>query len=243
MNRGYVNLWRKSLDSGWLKNHTVWILWSYCLLKASHKEHDVIIGWQTVHLLPGQFVFGLLKASNETGLTMRQIRTALAFLKKAGNVTIKTTNKFSVITIINWGIYQGGKPGERQAKRQAGDKQATTYNNGNNGKNKYSCPQKAIVDLFHARLPELAKVKVWSEKRQAALRARWSQAVPNNNGLKSNCIEWWAGYFDYVRESDFLMGRVEPTPGKGPFEPNLEWLVIKKNFINILEGKYHRRGA
>lgn len=150
----------------------------------------------------------------------------------------QNNNVIAYYSIINYDRYQGDGP---QNGPQTGHKQYRN-NNGNNGNNKDLCPQRAIVGLFHERLPELAKVKIWSEKRQAALRARWKQAVENNNGLKSNCIEWWAGYFDYVRESDFLMGRVDPQPGRTQFAANLEWLVIKKNFINILEGKYHGRG-
>lgn len=107
MNRGYVRLWRKSLDAGWIKNHKLWAFWSYCLMKASYKEFDAIIGLQVVHLTPGQFVFGRKKAAKETGLTEQEIRTIIDFLRKAGNLTIKTTNKFSVITIINWPTYQG----------------------------------------------------------------------------------------------------------------------------------------
>ncbi|MFA7185604.1 MAG: hypothetical protein WC082_11955 [Victivallales bacterium] len=107
MNRGYVHFWRKSLDSGWLRNHQLWVFWSYCLLKATHREYDAIVGLQRVHLNPGQFIFGRRQASIETGLTERQIRTIIEFLKKAGNLTIKTTNRFSIISIINWDIYQG----------------------------------------------------------------------------------------------------------------------------------------
>ena len=106
MNRGYIRLWRKSLDAGWIKNHKLWAFWSYCLLKASYREYDAIVGLQIVHLLPGQFIFGRKKASEETGLTEREVRTIVEFLKKAGNLTIKTTNRFSIITIINWTSYQ-----------------------------------------------------------------------------------------------------------------------------------------
>ena len=106
MNRGYIRTWRKVLDSGWLKNHKLWAFWSYCLLKASYREYDAIVGLQVVHLLPGQFVFGLKKATLETGLSIQEIRTIIAFLIKAGNLTIKSTNKFSIITIMNWGMYQ-----------------------------------------------------------------------------------------------------------------------------------------
>jgi len=76
-------------------------------LKASYKEFDAIVGLQVVHLMPGQFVFGLHVASKETGLSIQEIRTIVDFLRKAGNLTIKSTNKFSVITIINWPTYQG----------------------------------------------------------------------------------------------------------------------------------------
>ncbi len=107
MNRGYGRLWRKSLDAGWIRNHKLWAFWTYCLMKASYKEFDAIVGLQVVHLMPGQFVFGRKIASKETGLTEQEIRTIIDFLKKCGNLTIKTTNKFSIITIINWHIYQG----------------------------------------------------------------------------------------------------------------------------------------
>ncbi len=122
MNRGYVKLWRKSLDAGWIKNPKLWAFWTYCLMKASHKEFDAIVGLQVVHLLPGQFVFGRKKASKETGLTEREIRTIIDFLIKAGNLTIKTTNKFSVITVINWPIYQS----EAIENDQLNDQQVTS---------------------------------------------------------------------------------------------------------------------
>jgi len=106
MQRGYIKVWRKTIDSGWLQNHKLCSFWLWCLLKASHKEYDLIVGCQKVHLMPGDFVFGLNKASEELAMSIRSIRTILAFLKTSQNLTIKTTNKFSVISIVNWDIYQ-----------------------------------------------------------------------------------------------------------------------------------------
>jgi hypothetical protein len=105
-NEGWVKLWRSSLENGWLRNHKLWVFWSYCLLKASHKEHKVIVGNQQVTLQPGQFIFGRKVAAQETGLSERNIRTNIDVLRNLQNMTIKTTNKFSVITIVNWGSYQ-----------------------------------------------------------------------------------------------------------------------------------------
>lgn len=127
MNKGYVKLWRKSLDAGWIKNHKLWVFWTYCLMKASHKPYKAIVGNQEVFLEVGQFVTGLRVISRETGLSIREIRTVLAFLINAGNVTIKTTNKFSIITIVNWNTYQSGE-GENDTlkdKRPTNDRQHT----------------------------------------------------------------------------------------------------------------------
>jgi len=118
MNRGYVRLWRKSLDAGWIKNHKLWAFWTWCLLKASHKGVYIIVGYQKVNLLPGQFVFGRKKASKETGLTEREIRTIIDFLKTSGNLTIKSTNKFSIITIVNWRTYQADEVDNDQQNDQ-----------------------------------------------------------------------------------------------------------------------------
>jgi hypothetical protein len=129
MDKGYIKLWRKSLHDGWIKNHAVWIFWTYCLMKATHKEYNAMIGAQIIPLLPGQFVFGLYKASEETGLSIQQIRTSIKFLEKSENLTSKTTNKYSVITIINWGIYQGQEnENNNQINKPITNKQQTNNN-------------------------------------------------------------------------------------------------------------------
>jgi len=53
-------------------------------------------------------------------------------LKTTGEVAVKTTNKFSVITLVNWALYQSGNDiatskttHNRSDKRQTSDRQAT----------------------------------------------------------------------------------------------------------------------
>ena len=107
MFRGYIKVWRKVLDTGILKNHKLWSFWMWCLLKASHEKHKVLVGYQEVELQEGQFIFGRKNASEELNMSEQNIRTVLKNLEKSKNLTIKTTNKFSVITILNWELYQG----------------------------------------------------------------------------------------------------------------------------------------
>ena len=112
---GYVKVFRKALERGWLKNHTLWTFWTYCLLRANHTETDAIVGYQTIRLKPGQFIFGRKKAAVDLNMSEQQIRTCIKFLHKVEqNITIETTNKYSIITIVNWHIYQGKEPSNNQ---------------------------------------------------------------------------------------------------------------------------------
>jgi hypothetical protein len=128
--QGYIKLWRKSINSGLIKNHNVWIFWTWCLLKANHQpDFKQVVGFQEVLLQPGQFIFGLKKASEETGLSIQKIRTCIKFLEKYQNLTYKPTNKFSVISIINWSIYQGSdKENNNQSNKHVTSRQQAGNN-------------------------------------------------------------------------------------------------------------------
>lgn len=152
MKKGYIKLYRKLLESGMLKNPHLTTFWIWCLLKASHKKTKALVGYQEIALNPGQFIFGRKKASEEIGVTPQRIRTCLNFLKKTQRLTIKTTNKFSIITIIKWGDYQSDiQQDNQQTNQQLTNNQPTTNQqlttNKNvkecikNVKNESSCPE------------------------------------------------------------------------------------------------------
>ena len=111
-------------------------------MKSTHKQYKCLIGLQEIELNPGQFVFGRKKCSIETGLSEQIVRSCLLSLKSTNNLTIKTTNKFSIISITNWDSYQvdecefnqqiTSKPTNNQPTN---NQQITTYKNIKNIKN------------------------------------------------------------------------------------------------------------
>jgi len=116
-------------------------LFIHLLLTANHKEGR----WQGYTIGRGQLITGLLKLNEDTGLTIRELRTSFDKLKKTGELTIKTTNKFRIITICKYDTYQSIKnENDKQydnqidkqttSNRQTNDKQPTTNNNENNNK-------------------------------------------------------------------------------------------------------------
>lgn len=117
-------------------------LWMLCLLEASHKEHEQLVGRQIVKLEPGEFVTGryaLAEAYNSGMKKNEKVneRTLWRWMKTLEDgdfLTIKSTTKYSVISIKNWNLYQ---PSDQPVsnKRPANVHQVSTNNNGNNGNN------------------------------------------------------------------------------------------------------------
>ncbi len=119
---GWIKLHRKIVDSQIFSDPDILRLWIYCLAKASYEERTVLFDKQEVHLLPGQFITGRfsLHAEYNAGVAPRKKikdTTLWSWLKKLesyGNIDIKTTNKYSVVSIVKWSEYQDTLTTERQ---------------------------------------------------------------------------------------------------------------------------------
>lgn len=189
MNQGYVKLWRKSVDAGWIKNHKLWAFWTYCLMKASYKEYDAIVGLQVVHLLPGQFIFGRKKAAKETGLSEQEIRTIIDFLRKCENLTIKTTNKYSIITVVNWPIYQGDeKENNHQVNQPLTNKEPHTRSKALKNKN----PPEEILSEISVLEERYSDQETINQAFQAISSTRKSNRIADS--VKRSILQSWETY-------------------------------------------------
>lgn len=125
MSGDYIKLSRKILEWEWYKNVNTKVLFLHCLLKANWKDGK----FEGTTVPRGSFISSITKLSEETKLTSRQVRTSIEHLKKTGELTVKTTNKYSIFTINNYCLYQEiGTQNDIQTtfKRQTNDIQTTT---------------------------------------------------------------------------------------------------------------------
>lgn len=133
MNTGWIKLYRKSMESTVWKNPVVWMIWSWILLKANHGSVKLPFNGSDIELTEGQFITGINKALGEMpSLTAQKYRTAIGYLKLTGRITIKTTNKFSLITIVKWEVHQKDNTQTNKPltnEQQTNNKQITTNNN------------------------------------------------------------------------------------------------------------------
>ena len=106
MQNGWIKIYRKLLNSAIFQNEKMLKIFIWCLLKAAHKEHEQLVGRQKVHLLPGQFIFGRNAAAAELQMAPSTVYDYMSLLKAENTISIKSGNKYSVVTIENWSFYQ-----------------------------------------------------------------------------------------------------------------------------------------
>ena len=139
MEEGFIKLHRSILKWEWFQDDKTFKVFIYLLLNANWEDSR----YRGQEIPRGSVVTGLNSLSKNLGISVKSVRTALNHLKSTGEVTIKTTNKFSIVTIVNWEKYQGfnvevanKKANELADKGQTKGKQRATYKEYKNIRNK-----------------------------------------------------------------------------------------------------------
>lgn len=101
-NNGFIVINRKILEWEWYKDINTVRLFIHCLLKANWKKGN----FMGVEVERGSFVTSLPKLSEETSLSISNIRTSLKRLILTDTITSKNHSKFRIITIKNYNEYQ-----------------------------------------------------------------------------------------------------------------------------------------
>lgn len=121
---GWVKLHRSISSCAISDKPDLLSLWIHLLVSASHTERQQPVGNQIIELKQGDLVYGRDKFSLKTGLTIAKLRSAISTLEKLNQITIKTTNKFSIISITNWSLYQ--QDNQQTTSTSPTDSQQTT---------------------------------------------------------------------------------------------------------------------
>lgn len=104
---GWIKLHRKSLESAVFQNPNLWQVWSYCLMRANHKDMKILWNGNEIVLRKGQFITGRFQGSKDCNMNPNTFYLKLKTLEQLSNISINSNNKNSIITVINWASYQG----------------------------------------------------------------------------------------------------------------------------------------
>ena len=129
----------------------------HLLLKANHTPQSFVWNGKSEIINTGQILTGRKALSDETGQSQQQVRTSLLTLSNPtiGFLTIKTTNKFSIISIGKYGEYQELSTNKLTNKQPTTNQQLTTNNNDKNVKNEKNITTPAgPVDWGNCKTPQ-----------------------------------------------------------------------------------------
>lgn len=102
ISKGWISLYKKFTHWEWYKNINVKTLFIHLLLKASYEDTE----WNGIEVKRGQVITSRQHLAEETGLTEQQVRTSIKKLQSTNEITIKSTNKYTMITIEKYDFYQ-----------------------------------------------------------------------------------------------------------------------------------------
>lgn len=122
---GWIKLHRSILEWEWYMDNNVKLLWYHLLLTCNYKDSK----YMGYDIPAGSKVYGYPVLSEQTGLTVQQIRTALDKLKSTNEITVRKTPKFSIISITNWNKFQDDNS-EITVEQQSSNSRATTSKEG-----------------------------------------------------------------------------------------------------------------
>lgn len=125
MSKGWVKMYRKMVEWEHYKDIATKVLFFHLLLSAAYEETENENGF-IIH--SGYVLTSIRQLADETGLTVRQVRTSLEKLEATHEVTRTATHKSTLIKLEKWAFYQA----EEKKATQTATQQTTHFNIYNN---------------------------------------------------------------------------------------------------------------
>lgn len=233
----YVKISRKILDWEWYTDINTKVLFLHILLKANWKPSR----FQGTEVPRGSLVTSQQNMAAETGLTIKNVRTALKHLENTGEVAVSRHPKFSVITVKNYNQYQssgsqtaveGQSDGSRGATIEEGKKERKEeYNKSPKGDYESETPESSVFitirELYNSVCGSYPRLVKMSDARKRAISAR----------LKTGyTLDDFRLLFEKAEASDFLKGA-----NKRNWSATFDWLISDTNMAKVLDGNYDAR--
>lgn len=234
MDEGYIKLFRSMTSWEWYQDSNTKVVFLHLLLNANLEETRYMN-----HVIPkGGLVIGRKRLAADLGITERAVRTALKHLKMTNEVTIESTNRFSIVTIVNWEKYQinpkrvtNKTTNEVTNKRPTSDQQVTTEKEYKNKelknikeeihKEEISINSYEVVqELFNKTCIFFKPCSVITKTRSDKLKKLLNQFSIENIRV----------VFEKANNSAFLQGKNEYG-----WVATFDWLIEIDNFVKVSE--------
>lgn len=159
---GWIKLHRKLLENPIFLNSDLLQLFIYCLLKANHEARQIIFNGKLITIQRGQFITGREVLSKELKQKPTTTYKRLLLLENLEFLNIKSNNKFSLVTVVNYDLYQSN---DEESNSKSNNKITTKEQQNNTNKNDKNdkniiiseAPEKFFNDNFGMITPMVAQ--------------------------------------------------------------------------------------
>lgn len=154
---GYISLHRQIQGWEWYKNPNTAFLFIHLLLSANFTDTR----FMGKKIRRGQMVTSLHSLSEETGLTIQEVKTALKHLISTNEITNVSTSQYRIITVVKYNEYQTAT-NEATNDQQTTNKRLTNDQQHHNKGNNVNKGIKREIETFTP--PSLDEVKKYVEE-------------------------------------------------------------------------------
>jgi|3_EtaG_2_1085321.scaffolds.fasta_scaffold86197_2 hypothetical protein len=197
---GWIKLHYKFLKWEWSNDANMVALFLHLLLKANYQGRN----WRGQDIKRGELITGLHSLSAETGISLQSLRTCLKRLKSTNEITIKSTNKYSVICIRNYNKYQHEPTSKLTSKltnnQQTTNKQLTTPK-------EYNKERKSINSVYTSDFIDFW-TKYPKKTGKGAAFSSWKKLSKTEKDKISDALDWQILSEQWLKDS----GQFIPNP-------------------------------
>ena len=114
----WIKLHRSLLDWEWYDDINARLLLMHLFISVNHEDKL----WRGYNIKAGSMVFSWETLSKAVGISVKQCRVAMAKLESSKEVIRYTTNKYQVVTLVEWEKLQETKENKATDKQQSNKK-------------------------------------------------------------------------------------------------------------------------
>ena len=242
MSDGWVKLHRSTLENPVVcKDSEHLAVWVYLLLKATHKEKEMLFSGEKITLKPGQLITGRKKISEWSKVNESKVQRILKLFENEHQIEQQTANKNRLITVVNWDKYQSG---EQQSEQQVNNNRTTNEQQLNTNKNVRMKECKKDIESRRFTPPTPQEVKEYCIEKGYSVEAdRFVDFYTAKNWMigKNKMKDWKAAVRNWNRrDKDENKQQTKQKP-KNQFhnfdQRSYDYQALENQFINKINGR------
>lgn len=236
--QGYIKLHRQLQDClVWDdKPFNMGAAWVDLLLLANHEDKETIFDKKPILVKRGQRITSVRILSDRWGWGNEKTLKFLRILESQNMITRDTNSRRTLITIVNYDIYQGEddncrtqteqKPNTNRTLAEHSPSTNKNDKNDKNDNNDNNITSMSVVEKYNEICVSFPKCIKLTDKRKQAINAR----------LKKYTFYEIVRAFELMEKSDFLKGANNRN-----WNADFDWIMNDSNLAKVLEQKYNKK--